>query len=766
MLNATATVRALAVNLDDFSMIRADPLLVTIVPTHVLTVANALGGDAGPGRGGRILRNNTGTPFERTEERLLTGTSLDLTAVADPGWTFLRWAGDASGTAAQTSVVMDRSRSVQAVFGTTLATSAVGPGAIQISPSPGPYTYGQVVRLYPKPALGAAFSLWGGAGSGSATPLDFTVTAPGATVSALFTSLGTGQVNLSWEAVGNGVVTVSPQKSFYAANETVTVTAVPGPNQVFTGWSGALSGMENPAAVTLSTSKAVTANFQQGVVVSVTSPSRNVVPAGGSLTLSATVTGTPAPTLQWFRNGRPIAGATNASLVISDASALYDAGWYQLRASNQFGIVAGETRFVIVGPGEAAQIKAWGAGSGGDFPQGGHADLISVSSGTDHGIALKRDGTVVAWGNNGFGKATVPIGLRDVVGVAAAGWHNLALKGDGTVAAWGHNYAGETSVPEGLSQVVAIAAGWIFSVALKQDGSIVVWGEGSYRQKAVPADLVNVVAVAAGSYHGLALKQDGTVTGWGWNSYGEVNVPADLRNVVAIAAGASHSLALRSDGSVVGWGRNDDGQSTPPSGLTDVVAVTAGAAHSVALKRDGTVVAWGQTTSGQGAVPAGMARVVALAAGGNQTLALRDTATDSTPLIVSQPTPNVAAAKGQYAVLAVQASAGAAPMAFQWRRNGVTLPNATNAEYRVEVDEGTVGTYTVQVSNYLGSVTSEPAIVALRQSPLISLTQGGRVVVTRGSSTAIEIDPALLTPGRTVQWTRNGRPLVLSLIHI
>ena len=43
--------------------------------------------------------------------------------------------------------------------------------------------------------------------------------------------------------------------------------------------------------------------------------------------------------------------------------------------------------------------------------------------------------------------------------VAAGGSHNLALKGDGTVVAWGANWYGQTNVPPGLSNVVAVAAG-------------------------------------------------------------------------------------------------------------------------------------------------------------------------------------------------------------------------------------------------------------------------------------------------------------------
>jgi alpha-tubulin suppressor-like RCC1 family protein len=104
-------------------------------------------------------------------------------------------------------------------------------------------------------------------------------------------------------------------------------------------------------------------------------------------------------------------------------------------------------------------------------------DVVAIAAGGSHSLALKRDGTVFGWGFNGDGQATgVPtktapdaVGftsglvttggriLSNIVAIAAAGRYSLALKGDGTVVAWGDKrcYRG---VPAGLSGVVAIAA--------------------------------------------------------------------------------------------------------------------------------------------------------------------------------------------------------------------------------------------------------------------------------------------------------------------
>src|ERR1035437_6075467 len=68
---------------------------------------------------------------------------------------------------------------------------------------------------------------------------------------------------------------------------------------------------------------------------------------------------------------------------------------------------------------------------------------------------------------------TVPAGLSGVTAVAAGGPISLALKSDGTVIAWGWNAYGQTNVPVGLSGVMAISAGAVHTVALLGGGGSV-----------------------------------------------------------------------------------------------------------------------------------------------------------------------------------------------------------------------------------------------------------------------------------------------------
>src|SRR6266446_3071821 len=84
----------------------------------------------------------------------------------------------------------------------------------------------------------------------------------------------------------------------------------------------------------------------------------------------------------------------------------------------------------------------------------------AIAAGGSHSLALKSDGSVVAWGSNGAGESTVPANLTGVIAIAAGGYHSLALNPEGTVVAWGWNASGQSTVPANLTGIIAIAAGY------------------------------------------------------------------------------------------------------------------------------------------------------------------------------------------------------------------------------------------------------------------------------------------------------------------
>lgn len=73
--------------------------------------------------------------------------------------------------------------------------------------------------------------------------------------------------------------TISPTTGFYNANSQVTITAAPASGYQFTGFSGNLTGLTNPATITMSAPQSVTANFTAVASVTVTTspPNLNIV---------------------------------------------------------------------------------------------------------------------------------------------------------------------------------------------------------------------------------------------------------------------------------------------------------------------------------------------------------------------------------------------------------------------------------------------------------------------------------------------------------
>jgi len=188
----------------------------------------------------------------------------------------------------------------------------------------------------------------------------------------------------------------------------------------------------------------------------------------------------------------------------------------------------------------------------------GLTDIAAIAAGWDHSMALSRNGTVYSWGSRSHGQlgdgtcktgqpAPTPIpvpGLTDIRSIAAGGQHSLALRRDGTLYAWGNNWNGQLGREKSNSERHSATPRPVIGTD----------GKGS---------LKNVMSIAAGAFHSAAVMKDGQIYAWGYNGSGQVPIGArgsfwgtkgqvSVHGPAVAASGGSKGTPLRSQSVAAG----------------------------------------------------------------------------------------------------------------------------------------------------------------------------------------------------------------------
>lgn len=132
-------------------------------------------------------------------------------------------------------------------------------GSINVTPNKASYNYGERVEIRAQGQNGFGLANWTGDFSGQQNPLVLDITS-NLTVGAVFEPLAE-DIRLNLTTNGQGTVNTKPNKNKFLYGEIVTLTPQPAPGYIFAGWTGSLTGANNPATLVMDQTKTLVANF-------------------------------------------------------------------------------------------------------------------------------------------------------------------------------------------------------------------------------------------------------------------------------------------------------------------------------------------------------------------------------------------------------------------------------------------------------------------------------------------------------------------------
>ena len=168
--------------------------------------------------------------------------------------------GEFSGTVDWAAILLEIRPGGISTTNFSLETETTGEGFVIADPQQDAYPAGSTVSLSATAVPGWEFSGWAGDLSGNTTPVDLVMFSDKVVI-AQFTPKPADSYTLTTYVSGAGLISLDPELDHYSEGTTVNALATAATGYNFSGWSGDASGYENPAVISMTSDKEITAFF-------------------------------------------------------------------------------------------------------------------------------------------------------------------------------------------------------------------------------------------------------------------------------------------------------------------------------------------------------------------------------------------------------------------------------------------------------------------------------------------------------------------------